>query len=264
MIGISCGTNNLNSVNEETEVEQDITCTCLYQKALLEQGYKSNVKSVKHVEFDLDGENHKFSNGRIENYDKFGRIPFYHMLLNENDLGDKVTFVYDENGCVKSSFINSLSLGDTVTMMKNDYLSPSNVRVSFCGNLQKRQFTSTIDQYYNEKYQLVKSIEHSIYFKGGRRERMYSYDENGNLITRKTYEYGDTGVKEYPADSTIAEFVDGRIMSETTYGNGKIVLSETYQYILEDERGNWTEMKHKMTWTDLEAVYLTRRTIEYY
>lgn len=251
-------------LHEETSEEKELNCNCSYPNALKEEGYKSQVKSVKHLEYDVDEDTIMFKYGRIENYDEFGRIPFYHMLLNENDLGDKVTFIYDENGCVKSSFIYSISLDDTVTIMKNDYSSPSIVKVAFCGNLTKKQITSTIDKYYNENYLLVKSVENSIYFKDGRRERIYSYNQSGSLITKRTYDFGYTGVEEYPDDSTISEFNNGRVMRETTYGNGKIVLSETYEYISEDENGNWTEMKHTMTWADIEAVYLTRRTIEYY
>ena len=256
---LSCATNN-----KQIENEMELTCSCRYPNALQEEGYKSQVKSVKYLEYNVYDDDINFKYGRIENYDEFGRIPFYHMLLNENDLGDKETFIYDENGCVLSSYLNSSAIGDTVTIMKYNYSTPSVVKVSFCGNLRTNKFTSSIDKYYNENFQLVKSVENSIYFKGGRREKIYTYDENGNLITKKSYDYGDTGVKEYPSDSTISMFEDGLVISETTFGNGKIVLSETYEYLSHDERGNWTEMKHTMTWTDIDAVYLSKRTIEYY
>lgn len=259
IVALSCGTNN-----EQISSEHESTCSCRYPSALHEEGYKSQVKSVKYLEYDVNGDNLDFKYGRIENYDEFGRIPFYHMLTNENDLGDKETYIYDENGCVYSSYMNSAAIGDTVTTRKYDYSTPGVVKVSFCGNFKTKKITSTIDKFYNENFQLTKSVENSIYFNGGWREKIYSYDENGNLISEKSYDYGEVGVKEYPSDSTISEFSDGRIVRETTYGNGKVVLTQIYEYVSADDRGNWTEMKHTMTWSDLVGVYLIRRTIEYY
>jgi hypothetical protein len=194
----------------------------------------------------------------IAAYDKAGNLTYRRKQNHKDEITFFMTNTYNEAGCQVRQIVD-----DKKNNEKFDYeiiLSPETRQVAY-----KCRLTGEIEivTYNADKYRMNATVKK----KAKKRVPLSKYKRGPDNRTKSYTRYDDNGRVKYITVSERDE--EGRLMrAVTTYKREKRNTTNQYEYLEDDELGNWTQRLLKMVVVKdgEEKIYekFTMRMIEYY